>query len=972
MEILLHKYTLNDDLSESGTYPYFVQGGQVATYWDDVSEAIKLRDFSSQTLITSGPLMSYSNLRALEPRLPSGEGMVFIVLAIYQFCDAQDLINFSFQVLHPQAFPYTVKNRSANNASCTVTFCDLLVTDVQVDNESFAGAMDGQITVTATSTNSIQYGLLDFNYGAGQTSNIFSGLSAGNYTVWAVDEFQCKQSISVSVRVISIGDYGLLYRVGYQDLHGNDARFDIKKSGYSGSSTEITSGAVPVRYSLNEPDQFDVFSTIRPSHVTVVLPEITNFQYRELYTTDSKEYLGIWSKDTGSGYTELWRGFLEPQVFNANYTSFTDVSLTFTDGLGSLSEFKYGEGSKFYDDIKLIKAISKVLQTTNLELPIHVGVNIYEDSHNATDSDDPLDQTYIDQEAFYDDEGEALNYEEVLKKKLDPFAVKLLQWNAAFWIVRQEELIGDFDYRVFTKRGDYSSNATRSPKKELRRSCVTDARAVWVDQDAVYEILPPAKKIILINKLKARQSILENHDFNRDRIGATWESIEGWTFIQGEAGTSGRGNRWPPHDSLFYSISHSPSVAYTANSYVFQNHSIQYTSGDQLVLSFRAAMSDVTPSYPYQIIRVLIKVGNLYLHEGGFWDSSFAIYRFYHGLDSTFKEIKLEIDLPSTTEIKDEAFQIRFYDLNTIIPDFGVVTYDFPTDLGTDGVNDLIAFSSVTLPIGARRSVYRSNQIFFFELKDGNLSSYPPDLSEIRPTDYNASTNNVYWEKTNLVDLYVRAGKDNRFSNRTYIFDDVKAVILTSGQNAAEEEKISVEVNPRHTSDYNYEITASDLPSTYISSGKYLYDSLFKLSNGTNTGNWTRDGVSESLPIQQVLVKTLARQYSTATGKLSGTLTTLNRGGTHMDITPLDSIVETQDGGKIYYINGLTIDDKNLLYQVSLIDSKATSSFGVATGTCDGGAGDPSGGDDDDGGAGAPFSGGFSSGFGGGFDTILN
>jgi len=92
-------------------------------------------------------------------------------------------------------------------------------------------------------------------------------------------------------------------------------------------------------------------------------------------------------------------------MFVAPYGYQPDLSLTFIDQLNRLDKFQYADGNKLYNDRSLIKIIAEGLRKTDLELPIRVAVNMYEDSHDSAASDDPLDQTFIDQETFYDDDG---------------------------------------------------------------------------------------------------------------------------------------------------------------------------------------------------------------------------------------------------------------------------------------------------------------------------------------------------------------------------------------------------------------------------------------------------------------------------------------------------------------------------------------------------------------------------------------
>jgi len=959
-ENLLFKITMLTDKTQGDPSKTWLDvGGQFASYYNDVTGALVVRDLADNTIKISSafpfPTVLQGNVDFTSEPAQIFQNGLLQADATYSVCVGADLKHFMLQrfISHPFA---TARLEPAH-FSCAGFSCDLLISNTSVVNESIPGAADGQITITATSSLSIQYGLADFDYGAGQTSPIFSGLIGSTYTVYAVDSNQCKQNITVVVNTIGIDDYGLLYRIGYQDLNGNNVRFDVKKISYAGASSEITSSSVPVRYVSNEVDQFDPFSGIRPSYVTVTIPELTKFGYRELYTTNSREYLGVWSKDTGAGYVELWRGFLVPEVFSTSYTYVVDLSLTFVDGLAKLTDNKYADGQIVFSDMKLIDVVAKALETTDLELPINVAINIYENSHNTAATDDPLAQTYIDQETFYDDD-ELMSYHEVLETKiLKPFGAKLLQWGGAWWVIRQEECLDNFDYRTFDKDGVYVSNSTYSPQKSLELSSVTTARAVWSGENATYEILPPAREVLVTNTLGLRLSLLENYSFELSQSNTPlfWTLVLGNSTITGQVTQNGEGKT---NAYRFNNVQWSNNIKVAYLNAISKN--IQYTSGDRFKFSLDVAVDSISKAFPYMIIRARIKVGTNYLLEDGSWTTTDSVCRFYPSPKNGYQEVSIEADFPITNVVVDTTLDVRVYDYQAKNPDFGEYSNVAGLQVLQDGEAVFRAFATVGVPLDAKYSVYANLEdifyLYFFTLKESTDAESLPGI--VRPDDYNGTTNTKVWklDETVKIDAFDRTGTGfdllTAQTNRYFYIDNIVVNVLPNGQETAEEQLIKVPINDKFINDNKFEIAASDLPQTYISSGKYIYNSFFKLSDGSNTQNWTRDGVAESQTIQQILAKVLTRQHSTPSNKITGTLTTLNRGGAHMDITPLDCLVETQDSDTIYYINGLQINDKELTFQVSLMDSKATLTDG--------------------GGAGGNYSGDYNADYGGDFATIFN
>src|SRR5690606_39771444 len=64
--------------------------------------------------------------------------------------------------------------------------------------------------------------------------------------------------------------------------------------------------------------------------------------------------------------------------------------------------------------------------------------NIYADTMNSTDTDDPLDQAYVHFDAYYlANDKPTLLY--VIQKILEPFGARIVQWNNRWNIVRRSE-----------------------------------------------------------------------------------------------------------------------------------------------------------------------------------------------------------------------------------------------------------------------------------------------------------------------------------------------------------------------------------------------------------------------------------------------------------------------------------------------------------------------------------------------------
>src|SRR5690606_4662010 len=250
------------------------------------------------------------------------------------------------------------------------------------------------------------------------------------------------------------------------------SRIRIYEREYIGSVVEKTfAGVVP--FNLFKPkkgDLNDKFHPIHPTNATLTMMSTEDYEWLPLYTYDDKKFRVDYEVDTGGGFELVWSGFHVPSVYVEPFVAAPyPVSLTFTDNLEILNAepFTDEDGNQIDGEQKIIKVISFILKKTGLALPIRSGINIYETNHNTTASDDPLDQTYVDT-ACYRRDGEPFTCAEVLEALLRPFGARILQASGQWVIEEIDRATASYAYRVFDFNGDYSSNGTFDPIKDIK------------------------------------------------------------------------------------------------------------------------------------------------------------------------------------------------------------------------------------------------------------------------------------------------------------------------------------------------------------------------------------------------------------------------------------------------------------------------------------------------------------------------
>src|SRR5690606_29831368 len=419
------------------------------------------------------------------------------------------------------SFPYFVGFRDEDHPACNVApACDIQFIGVpSITPASGELNADGEVTVLATSSaGTVKYKLgSDFSYSDldAQTSGTFTGLLPGVYRIYSRDPNNCSTSVQVEVGVDNT--YNPEYRLQYYDRLGNPTRIELRRRAFAGSVTDDVCGTgEPFELLMRGENDPDKFRVIFGTEARLNLLSLTNFQWQMVYTNDPKEIQLVYQKDFGTGYETLCTTFVLPFQYSEPYVAPPyPVSITATDNLAELDGLFLADdsGLRFYGRIKAIELIAFCLKKTGLSLHIRCACNIYADTMNSTDTDDPLDQSYVDFDAYYlANDKPTLLY--VIQKILEPFGARIVQWNNRWNIVRVEELRGEYDYREFDADGSYISNGSFDPA--LTINCSGGIK--WVRRDQNMQILHGYGRLRIDYDMGLRENILRNGDFRLKTI----------------------------------------------------------------------------------------------------------------------------------------------------------------------------------------------------------------------------------------------------------------------------------------------------------------------------------------------------------------------------------------------------------------------------------------------------------------------
>lgn len=851
-------------------------------------------------------------------------------------------------------FPYAQQVQSPNHPSCEIVdpvVCDLYINSSEVVKASSDVATDGQITVNATSSNPIEYNLNDdFEYGAGQSSNVFSGLLPGSYRVYVRDSKNCGQNVIVNVAVNR--EYGVKFRMEYNDITEGVTIFEILQRAYVGEVIEVCgSGESPLIISLNGFTSENKFEPILNTSVTVKLESTTEGQFRELYTNDPDLYR---FKVTKNGDFK-WIGKNIQRRYQEDYKALPYfIQASATDALATLEKFLFtqDDGQNFIGTQKLISIVAYILGKLDYGLGIRVACNLYAEGMDTTDSDDPFDQAYIDYDAFYvTDQQPTLDF--VLRSILTPFGAQLIQWDGYWNIIRVEEQAQEYDYREFDAEGDYVTNGSFNPIINIEYPKDNDDDYMFCYADQNLEVIPGFGTMKVQYRLGKKPNILKNGDF---RLKAVYNQSSNsydfiinrnyWELINGGYAIADLYERLENNNVAIRLIGGDKSIPETGSANLKSDivplrlgvaNTLRLNVRFKIpTISFSFGSATFRASFPYIKLRMYIKFGTAYYRTDGTWlvavgapDQRYEYVSYVNGYGQ-YVDTEIIIPPPPNSSGNDPR-------------DFSVTVfhaYAFHADFTTEA--DFKAYETDVLKDGERKT-FRSDDYYTSDVYPDKLMYYelenttsPEDIPNIiRPDDYHATFNPKQWVQKAKVDI-----NSNFNTTADFSLDYVKVAFLTNG-----EDPIDTVLRSRPGEDKNDNSIESILYigsyANSIITEEYLDDrfSLFALdsngsigpglppvkrirtidalsadvvyagwlrdSNGDGYVNFTRDGIAESDLLHGLLLKTMAAQYKRPSNKLRGSLISKTN---YFGL--LNIFCEVNDNDRLYKPIGINIDDK--------------------------------------------------------------
>jgi len=877
------------------------------------------------------------------------------------------------------SFPYLLMIGFPDFPGCAVNppTCNLQIIGVPVITPATGETeSDGVIALSVSSTELVQYRLgSDFVYNDGTGTAVvagvatISGLLPGQYRVYFRDALNCFANVLVTVGFTEA--YGPLNRLEFDSLAGHVCRIDISKFAYTGDVTEVIGADIAFTRDLRGEGSENKFETILATSVTIGLTSETNFQFQSIYTNNPEEFRPYFYRNG------VLKGIYKvlPQQYEEDYkASPYYVKVVATDGLPSLKDFPFIQdgGDPFNGSMKAIELIAFILKKTRLNINIRVAINLYATTMAATDSDDPLDQAYVDTDTYYIHEA-APTCDYVLRQILEPFGVRLFQENAVWNILRVEELIDEYDYREFDSDGVYVSNSSYDPIVEIvNPGSDLTGKAVLSDVNHYMKLCPGYGKVRIFYKLGLRQNIFENGDFRLKYrfvtgIGYIGEvDTFGWQLVQSDYVLTSGLERVNDGDSsnVAWKITGGDDITVnTGEAYILSDtYTVKMGAANSLRFKFRykvpapvvgtinVALEYITQTIniPYQKVRIIVRYGDYYLTAGGGWTTAVNIITVF--VTEFDKFLETEITAPQPHADATSGFDLTARIYHSYIYHSEYIAYADLKARPTFDAGDFI------LPTGTRSEVQTtpggSSYLEYYELEDNTDAESSPTI--LRPDDYHAVDNPRQWIRKTRVSKIILTGS---FTTPFWL-DKVTCEFLTNGEQSVDTIVREVPAESRNTAILEKEVThgsyqslittlfffgisGSSSQTTNILSADILYAGYFRDVNGVGYEIWARDGVAEETSLHLTLSRQLAVQYARSWQKITGSLYSPNRPFTFLDVFSM-----TNDDDRKYLPISGSIDELNNRFNgefLELIDYTES-------------------------GGGSSFSSGFTIGFGGGYD----
>jgi len=258
------------------------------------------------------------------------------------------------------------------------------------------------------------------------------------------------------------------YSIFYDQVNNTRIDVEIHQEGFN------PAGALPMLLSndaiftrlLPDGDKYTIIKG-REATINIVVKPSDDFSW--LYTNDDRELMVIIKEAT----VIEWTGFVVVDQYIEEQRPVRILQVIASDQLGLLDTRPYTFGSPAVSPTgyqKAIVVLANILSGTNktktgLDIMIYCAMNLFEVTMAITNDSDPLDQAYVNQDLWINDDLSTASCKQVIEDILRPYQCRILQSVGVWWIQRIPDMAdASIDYRIFNRDGVQTGYSTLSPK----------------------------------------------------------------------------------------------------------------------------------------------------------------------------------------------------------------------------------------------------------------------------------------------------------------------------------------------------------------------------------------------------------------------------------------------------------------------------------------------------------------------------
>lgn len=494
-----------------------------------------------------------------------------------------------------------------------------------------------------------------------------------------------------------------------------------------------------------------------------------------------------------------------------------------------------------------------------------------------TNSQDVLDQLYVDSRIFLSDKGEPTNCGDAIRTFLDTFRGAIFQSMGYWWIVRHSDRCTTIPYRQFDANGIYENNGELEPLLELKVPRETN-RLAWVSPTQKLSFMRNYGKFTITQDLGKDGNLIDEGRFEEDDLvdlGSGNTMFKNWNFTIGQPGVKYGFQAVDNNGSLgAFFADFQTAVGDQADNQLFSKE-IPFSGGnpDQIKVLFQYL---VIPTrnvawirFGWQLKITSTGLGSIYfvndINTPGFnrWQSTPFINDIYVDKFGEFQSFDVTAKASNDgTSIGEGTIQISFFMHNHVGRDY-------------DDITALKTFDPSTYPVPS--SLQRlsgdagdSGLTHFYKMEWSNAAEDLPNI--VHPNSWAPVFSYDYlWKLDKTYDVARLLGLVQQF-----LIDNVSIAYFpwtAQGVNIDPPAIIDFVETPdlRVKSVLEKTIYLGDIYD--MPNAPNLYRGYFRLSDGTPTSSWARQGVDEDKTlIGEMLVEDYLAQFAAPQRQLSGSM----------------------------------------------------------------------------------------------------